>query len=895
MNVFTHVTFRTLRKNRTRTAVTIIGIILATAMLTAVTSFVSSLQHFMVESVIAEDGNWHGAMFQIPAEKLQEIAERKEVEALSSCQELGYARIPETDEDNIEKPYLFVAGAEGSFFEMLSVRPVKGRLPENSREIAVPHYLLTQARMDIKIGDTLTLNLGERYFQGQQLGNYNPPEFTEDEKELAEELILRETRTYTVVGVIEMLAVEDYRGAAYYCVTRADETPAEDGTFTCLFRMRHPSRVYDFVEEAGGGYGALFNSTLLRYLGVSTNRPFLNMLYGLAAVLIVLIMTGGISLVYNSFAISVSDRTKQFGLLASTGATPRQLRRMVIGEALLVSTVGIPLGVFCGLLGIGITLHFTESTFTYLYNGMIRMSLHVSWPAVLLAAATAFLTVLISAWIPSRRAARVSPVEAIRQSRDIRVPKRAAKKRMFSYRLFGLEGMIAGKYFSRNKKQYRATVFSLFISIVLFISASSLSAYLRSSVTAVEETVGYDVSVYIWEEEEEEDSDVMEAVEAVRQMDGIDTLITTRNTNADIPVDPARVNGEYLEYLIRQREEAGSGEELYLEDGRLLLNGCGILVLEDKAYREYLEDQGMDAEKYLNPDQIRAVALNQIYGYIPSQERYRYYPILKEAGCELELLLTDFPAWKKAITESGESGEEIPRRQFQTSVSVTVDQFMEKAPMNLYAGWGGGLVLIFPETVYNALTGGSQRYEFPLGRTIYLTGDHVPITEKIEEMSLGGGWNSQISVYDWAQNHQAQKNMMLTLDVFTYGFIVLISLIAVANVFNTISTGVLLRRREFAVLSSVGMTPKGLRRMLNYECILYGCKALLYGIPVSFLVTWRIYRVVEDSMDTGFYIPAAGVLIAVCSVFLVVFATMVYSRSRLKNENVIDSIRQESL
>ena len=146
-----------------------------------------------------------------------------------------------------------------------------------------------------------------------------------------------------------------------------------------------------------------------------------------------------------------------------------------------------------------------------------------------------------------------------------------------------------------------------------------------------------------------------------------------------------------------------------------------------------------------------------------------------------------------------------------------------------------------------------------------------------------------------AEQVETEKNLLLTVDVFTYGFIVLISLIAAANVFNTISTAFLLRRREFAVLSSVGMTPKEMSRMLNFECLLYGLKALLFGIPAALLVTYEIYRVVSASWATGFRIPAASIPVAVVSVFAVVFAAMLFARSKMRRENIIDSIRVESL
>ena len=202
-----------------------------------------------------------------------------------------------------------------------------------------------------------------------------------------------------------------------------------------------------------------------------------------------------------------------------------------------------------------------------------------------------------------------------------------------------------------------------------------------------------------------------------------------------------------------------------------------------------------------------------------------------------------------------------------------------------------------PESRFRELAG--ERADLYLTQhTLYLKAeDHRKTAERIQ--TLVSGWMETDGGYafvnDEAEQVEAEKNLLLTVDVFTYGFIVLISLIAAANVFNTISTAFLLRRREFAVLSSVGMTPKEMSRMLNFECLFYGLKALLFGIPAALLVTYEIYRVVSASWATGFRIPAASIPVAVVSVFAVVFAAMLYARSKMRRENIIDSIREESL
>lgn len=901
MNVFTRTTIKTLKKNKMRTLVTIIGIILAAAMLTAVTTFISSLQHYMIESVILQAGNWHGAVYELSGQQAGEIRKSDEVEESETFQEIGYAVLPGVKEEEMSTrraPYLFVLGMEADQ-SLLPLRLRTGRMPENGSELVVSSTAMSIGKADIALGDTLTLEIGRRFTKDEEHGEltlYNPiirEEVEEGSLEapmLAEELVPEMTRTYTVVGIVESPGFLDSNSSAYYAITIGDKNPLEGSRFACYYRLHKSSDIYRFTDEhmAGSSY-ATYNSELLRYQGTSSNRPFMQMLYGLAAILILLIMTGGISLVYNSFAISVSDRTRQFGILASAGATPKQLRGMVLREALLVSAVGIPVGIVSGIGGIGVTLHFTGNAFYYIYASAGKMHLHVSWPAVVIAGATALMTVLISAWIPSRRAAKVSPMEAIRQSGDIRVPKKVARKGKLAYRFFGLEGMIAGKHFSRSKRQYRTTIFSLFISIVLFISASSFSTYLKSSVGTVQSTPEYDISVYI--EEGENKGEAKRLLEETGNISGVDRVLYVGGSNMDVYLDPEQVTEDYREILNDDMAGYGNMEGRRQEDGRLVLYDSRILVLTDGDYEEYVKELGLSKEEYPVSGDSKVIALNQLQGYISEQQRYRLFDILKAPGQEIEMMLTDYEALTKAQERTGMDQK---REDFQIPVNVTVGVFAERAPMNLYGEWGGGFSVILSESMFDSLVG-SNALDLRSIQLYIQAENHQQVAERLEELSLDGSFDSYFFVMNEAEGRQTRKNLMMTMDVFSYGFITLISLIAVANVFNTISTGVLLRRKEFAVLSSVGMTPGGLRRMLNYECVLYGCKALLYGLPVSIFVTWQIYRVVERSMDTGFYVPVTSILIAVCSVFLVVFATMMYARNRIKGENIIDSIRQESL
>ena len=154
---------------------------------------------------------------------------------------------------------------------------------------------------------------------------------------------------------------------------------------------------------------------------------------------------------------------------------------------------------------------------------------------------------------------------------------------------------------------------------------------------------------------------------------------------------------------------------------------------------------------------------------------------------------------------------------------------------------------------------------------------------------------SYSTITDYAADRNTSRMIVTVVNVFSYGFIILISLIALANVFNTISTSIMLRRREFAMLRSIGLSKKGFSRMMNYECLIYGARSLMFRLPVALLMTYLIWKVTSQAFETSFYIPARGVIIAVASVFIVVFATMLYATKRIKSENTIDALRNENL
>ncbi|MGM9520927.1 MAG: ABC transporter permease [Oscillospiraceae bacterium] len=886
MNILSRVTLKTLLKNKTRTIVTIIGIILSAAMITAVTTSIASLQQYLLECSIYKDGNWHGSFQDMPFSDMARLTKSAEVESAAFAQELGYAQ---ADSSNDDKPYFYVLGGDELFFERLPVHLTEGRLPESSTEILLPEHYFSYGGERPELGSTLTLDLGDRYWEGERLGQYTSY-WAEYETSAAEELIYRESRDYTVVGFYERPSFEDYSAPGYTLLTCWDPVSTTEYVES-YFLMEHPKKTFDFMAGFSDEYGGTTNTDLLMFSGAARYGSYYTVLYGMGAILIALIMFGSISLIYNAFSISVSERTKQFGLLSSVGATKRQIRRMVFAEAVYVSAVGIPLGILSGIAGMTVTFHFIGDKLSSVIGySEVSLKMSATLPAIIIACAVAFVTVLISAWVPSRRATKVTAIEAIHQSADVSIKPREVKTSKLTYKLFGLEGAIAGKHFKRSRRRYRATVVSLFMSVVLFISASSFCTYMTDAVSGVFEHYDYDIK-YSWggslKASDGHEITVSEAAECLSAAEGVTRTSYMAYTSPLITLEYGQLTDEALQ-LVETAYDTQDGEPVTYTT-RLYI--CGV---EDENFREYLQEQRLDKDSFFDSENPQAVVMSELSMFNYATERMEKTTFIRDDVTELTAEVQNparFEAYynREDLDKLTDEEREAAYSACWDERSLSIGAQVTEMPFGLNRSECYDIYALYPMSIFQQLYGG-----YELSSVVYFKTDgHKAAMTALMETAETGGLPSA-PLYDVYEMSETEMNLVLIMKVFAYGFITLISLISLANVFNTISTNIHLRRREFAMLKSVGMTSKGFNKMMNFECLLYGTKSLMYGIPAAFCLTYLMFRSVRSGYDTGFYLPWGAVAIAVGSVFIVVFATMMYSMRRIKKENPIDALKSET-
>lgn len=906
MNIFCKVTLRSLKMNRIRTIVTIIGIMLSAAMICAVTTFVSSMRNYVLNYTVYTNGDWHGAAYDAQWSDVQEIAAAEEISDASYGQLLGYAKI---DSKNEYKPYMYVIGGEDKFFQMMPVHLVLGELPKNENEIILPEHLSANGDLTYQMGDTITLELGSRMMDGFSLGQNNPC-YTYNSRthrdELNDETIeVRETRTYTVVGFYERPSFEGYTAPGYTALTKADEVPADTAKYDVYFKMKRVADAYSFVMESMD-LGGSVNGDVVRLYGVSRYDSYTMVLINLAVIVIGLIMFGSISLIYNAFSISVSERTRQFGLLSSVGATRKQTKKMVLFEAIAVSTVGIPLGILAGIGGISVTLMLIGNKFSRIVGNFDKpMQVCVSGAAVVIAVIVALVTVLISAWIPSKRATKVSAVEAIRQNGDTRADGRSVRTSGLTLKLFGLPGSLACKYYKRSKRKYRATVVSLFMSIVLFVSASAFTDYLVESVAGGFDTEDFDLQ-YMLDTETEKEHPADDILELFLSDQYVTAGAYYKSGYVNGRMENRYLSEKFLEDYSVPFDSGDMGEENAKKE-ESLINGY-VYFVSDEEYEKLLTEYHLDREEYLNAQAPLGIFVDGRTQFDSKKQKYVTVNTLNSDVSEFRVrYVKNREGYLYVGDEADEEGNrvllfrnendeqeimEVPYEEGIVEITLRSGKTISEAPF--YVRAVGDLTMIYPIGMMDSVFPKEITAPFFYTSFCLISEDHRASYQNLKKLLGENGLDSR-SLINYAERIETDRNMVTIVQVFAYGFVALISLIAAANVFNTISTNISLRRREFAMLKSVGMTQKGFQRMMNFECLLYGSRALLFGLPVSAGVAYLIYRAVDGGYETVYRMPWKSWSIATLSVFLVVFATMMYSMRKLKAGNLIDTLKNENL
>ncbi|MDO5294668.1 MAG: FtsX-like permease family protein [bacterium] len=925
MNIMNKLTLKHIRKNKTRTIVTIIGIIISVAMLTAVTTGIQSGMDWMCEVMYQSDGKWHVQYKDIAADKFNEFVAEEEPGQTFMIQTIGYSAL--TGSKNEKKPYVYIQAVNETAFTNLPLTLEEGRFPQNETEIVISREMLEDGQSNIKIGDTVTYELGERYIKGitdPKAAEQNGLSLTEPLKEnsfyLGKEVELsyydendkqhiatateelRPTgvkKTYQVVGIIHRpeLYLESSSAPGYSAFTymEADSVMADTKVNGFVYYNNVTNSIYkDAVKDAlrlglekpyadaneedliiSDISNTEVNQGVLYYEGVTPDKGLTKFIQVMYVLLIAIIMVGSITLIYNSFAISISERSKQLGMLSSVGATKRQKRNTVFFEAFVYGVIGIPVGIVSGIFGMSVAFKIVGKMLLSGSSLTVPLTLQVSIKTLVLSVVVAIITILISAYIPAIRASRISPIEAIRQSRDIKITKKKVKTSRLNRLLFGFEGELALKNMKRNKKRYRSIIFSLFISVVLFITVSAFIYYTAGAYTEGVVTSNYDARVFIEGKDASQDQKVASDLKELAS-----TSQVTRVNRLGVSIKDGKnyVSDEVKAY-VNEDIESGLLPEDYEQTPYFML-----YAMDDESFTAYCKAAGITMSKDRSKNE--GILINK-------QQLRRNYsidnvvPITLSAGDQFVVENDPF--------QTGDPDETA------FSITMQVAATTEILPIGIVSygeSYASTIYFIVSESTFNHVKEQiieQSKMEIPVRKGIYLkSATDQSIVRDIENvLAKNEILESSYEIYDVKADEQSGRQLVYAVSIFSYGFIILMSLICCANMCNTISTSIALRRSEFAMLKSVGMTPKKFHRMIMFESMLYGVKALAYGVPVSIGASYLIYMFVTDRFEIGFMLPAYIYLGTFVLVFAIVGSAMFYSSRKVRKENIIDGLKTD--
>lgn len=879
MKLLNKLTLKNLRLNKVRTIVTIVGIMLSAALITVVSGMALSGRQTMIDAQMVYGGNYDVVFDITNNAKIDEIRHNRNVESAYYRERLGYAEATNADDEYCA--YTVLGLSKDAYGNLFKINLEDGKFPTNSSEAVVTRAFKTQDGKEVKVGDKITLDVGiltnkdGEVFTEDRAGELFPKEFKECN------IIDKSKKTYTVTGIIEKPQTGEIYNPSYLSVvyTASDEKAPAEAVRTknmnklyVLYTPQSESRYLENTDEILGysededwsqdiysdpdndaGIQAVdYNSPLLSMKGYSGSDSTNVMIFSLAVIIIIIVMLASVFVIRNSFAISITEKTSMYGMLASVGATKRQIRRNVLFEGFILGLIGIPLGILLGLGVNAILIAILNSVLSDMLSGATFVFVTPTIP-IICAIVLSAVTIFCSSFFIALRASRIPPLVAIRGNKDIKVknnkPYRTSK---LTKKLFGVGGEIASKSLKRSRKKYRTTVISIVVSVAMFIAVSAFMDYGMTFTDHYYGKTDYSYMVV--------GIDTKQA-QTIEKMPEIENYLTVGSqygyVSADVPVNEC---GENFLYDDADGTKSFSVEFFEFEHDTFV-QICKELKLDYNkvkggvlAYSKVTPDYGEGSRTYDDPVPL--------YG-------------------------KDAPT-KFIVYGNDEEGNELKTGELK--VSSVFDEIPKSADSVIGEGtiFGQGLIIGEQGVI------SSQVGKDGCAVTLYAnTSDHTSLTNRIESME---GADDNIYIYDYEEIVNQFNAIMLIVGIFVYGFIGVISLIGLTNIFNTISTNMQLRSKEFASLKSIGMTKKEFNRMIRLESLMYGIKSLIIGIPLGVLGVFAIFSAFSrGSVPMSFVFPWKAILISIVAVIIVVWLIMKYSILKVNKQNIIETIRNDNI
>ena len=826
---YKQLTGKYLKVNKKRSILTIIGIVLSVALISTIGLFFNGIQEAEIESAKNQYGSFHLIFTKVDENLASKIMSNPKVS------KSGFYTMGEHVKIGGKLTVNEIIATDKAL-ELFPYKTKEGRLPQNEDEAAVEKWVLGYIDKDAKVGSEIKFN----------------------------------NKKYILTGILEDNVQSQIDNSGVLLSKKNNITKENAALLVEINSKTNLKSAISELKALGKKDTVMENTYLLLMLGVGSGGSGLAGLYGVIAIIIGIVMISTIAVIYNSFQISVVERIKQFGLLRAVGATPKQIRKIVVREASLLAAIAIPLGLLCGVIAInGISFVFK------LIGGdsVLPMKISISTMVMVISGGVGLVSVYISALIPAFFAGRISPLVAISSRASITKDKIKRRKSKIIGKIFGFEGVMADKNIRRNRKRYRVTVFSIVISVVLFITfkafmdmtltiGNTLNESQNIHFSVVRDTKGTNEGLTI-------DSKIIENIKACKSVDKIYPIYDSYYF--DIAMSRSNEVKEIQDMKKIYTQINTNGSEKTLLKGSISIYDRNSI----ETAKKYLSSGKIDEEKLNKENGVIIIKKNRVYN--DNTKKTYYGPIADvKVGDEIDLQYNEL---QKNTLEFGKG------KVSKVKVMAVVDE----EPFN-FRGNQEGLKIITTEEVGKKLIGKNEIKPINLNIVIKDIKNETAAKTEIESAIKP---NASLSLINNIDQNRNGKSAMLIVKILIYGFVVVVSLIGSVNIINTLTTNIILRKREFAALKSIGLTQKGLKKTIVLEGLLYSIMGTIYGSVIGCGFSYLIFKGLGSVRELGFRIPWSAIGIAGSAALFIGYLSVLAPLSRIKNENLIEAIRED--
>ena len=886
MSITKKLALRHLKQNKTRSVLTVLGITISVVMLTVIFTCATSFAHYYGERAINTNGNWHFFV------KTDYESAKKYLLSDSSLKDIGFEKDLSSEEQSYkiysDKANYLRTGTiyqgDAQYIKDTVTCKYDGALPKSDNEIMVEQSLIKNNGLELKIGDEIKIAVGSR-LKGDfvilpVMGDYQFGERFEKEKD----------ETFKVVGILHnneptergaiirgMSDLKSKNLVAYGKIKKI--TPFSyikiNGIYD-KFGFTKKKRAFNVGENTG------FLNSRLAFSIDKNDLPQVLKLTAIGIVVFAVIFVSSFAMIYNSFALSVGEQIKYLGMLSSVGATRKQKKKTLYFEGAILGGIGIILGIVLGLLTTFISqsaMNAKIMTIMEGYNDNIKYSTHISLWVLCLIVILAALTVFVSIISPVQKAARITAIDAIRKTDEI---KRKGKIRtpFIITKLFGFEGDIAFKNLRRNGRKSRTIIACICICAVLFLSCNYFCEIFKEA-SNLDYELPYQLTFQYSAESKaqlEKARNYLKTNKRVKRFYSIWEAWYSILRGDINPYDNSRLY-----------DMSFQNESIFVDKYKFIATQditYTAHLLDDEDFNALCKKNGIDYKKYYSPDKDGSIKTIVINGIDRNDEPIFNNNLLgKTIGCY------DIDSEKtERENKRDENGNQVYfyYKTGCTSIYKFCDFIKYDKDNPICNLDSSGVAFYAPKCVYDKYSDDDSFY-FDYGIE---TDEPYKVEKELKDyLSENEAEGDVYNNYNWMMK---EKSIISAVQFLSYAFILLVTLITVFNIINTMTAQIAGRKKELAMLKSVGMTPKEFKKTLIFESMFYGLFGLLFGVPLSLVINRVVGYIISKDNPIPFSVNIWLYLIACVAVFVIIGLTMIYSLKLIKNNSIIDSLKDDT-